>query len=41
MKREKKALVLFAKAPLDGRCKKRLIPAPGVAGATALHRGLL
>jgi rSAM/selenodomain-associated transferase 1 len=33
--------LVFAKAPVPGACKTRLIPALGAAGAAALHRALL
>jgi len=34
-------ILLFAKAPVPGACKTRLIPALGAVGAAALHRELL
>jgi hypothetical protein len=33
-------ILVFARAPVPGRCKTRLIPALGAAGAAALHRRL-
>lgn len=33
-------LVLFARYPVAGQCKTRLIPAVGAAGAAAIHRKL-
>jgi rSAM/selenodomain-associated transferase 1 len=35
------AVLIFARTPLPGRVKTRLIPALGVAGATQLYSGLL
>jgi rSAM/selenodomain-associated transferase 1 len=35
------ALIVFARAPVEGEVKTRLIPALGVEGATRLHRQLL
>lgn len=41
MRRPRAARVLvFARAPVPGRCKTRLIPALGASGAAALHRHL-
>lgn len=34
-------MLVFARAPVPGRCKTRLIPALGPAGAAALHRRLV
>jgi rSAM/selenodomain-associated transferase 1 len=34
-------ILVFARAPVPGRCKTRLIPALGARGAAALHRRLL
>src|SRR5438067_34760 len=34
-------LILFARFPIAGRVKTRLIPALGAEGATALHRRLV
>lgn len=34
-------MLVFARAPAPGRCKTRLIPALGAAGAARLHRQLL
>jgi uncharacterized protein len=34
-------VLVFARAPVPGRCKTRLIPALGAAGAAALHRRLV
>lgn len=34
-------ILVFAKAPVPGACKTRLIPALGPEGAAALHRALL
>lgn len=34
-------ILVFAKAPVPGACKTRLIPALGAEGAAALHRELL
>lgn len=34
-------ILVFARAPVPGRCKTRLIPALGGAGAAALHRRLV
>lgn len=33
-------ILVFARAPVPGRCKTRLIPALGATGAAALHRRL-
>jgi rSAM/selenodomain-associated transferase 1 len=35
------AILIFAKAPVEGQVKTRLIPALGVQGATRLYRNLL
>jgi len=35
------AILVFAKAPVEGQVKTRLIPALGAAGAARLYRGLL
>lgn len=34
------SVIVFARAPVPGRCKTRLIPALGARGAAALHRRL-
>ncbi len=34
-------LLIFARAPVPGRVKTRLVPAPGAEGAAHLHRALL
>ncbi len=34
-------ILVFARAPVPGRCKTRLIPALGARGAAALHRALV
>lgn len=34
-------ILVFARAPVPGRCKTRLIPALGAPGAAALHRRLV
>jgi hypothetical protein len=34
-------ILVFARAPVPGRCKTRLIPALGARGAAALHRRLV
>jgi hypothetical protein len=34
-------VLVFARAPVPGRCKTRLIPALGAAGAARLHRRLI
>ena len=34
-------VLVFARAPIPGRCKTRLIPALGAVGAAALHRRLV
>jgi uncharacterized protein len=34
-------ILVFARAPVAGRCKTRLIPALGAQGAAALHRALV
>lgn len=36
-----RCLILFARAPLAGRVKSRLVPALGEAGALTLYRQLL
>lgn len=41
MTRSRQALLVFARAPVVGRAKTRLIPALGAAGAAALHAGLV
>lgn len=38
---DERCLVLFARTPVPGRVKTRLIPVLGEAGATALYRSLL
>ena len=40
MKAPRGRILVFARAPAPGRCKTRLIPALGAAGAAALHRRL-
>ncbi len=40
-KKRNRAVVLFAKAPLEGRCKTRLIPELGVKKATEIYKKLL
>ena len=35
------SILVFARAPVPGRCKTRLIPALGARGAAALHRRLV
>jgi len=39
--RRPKRILVFARAPVPGRCKTRLIPALGAPGAAALHRRLV
>lgn len=41
MRAERPALALFARAPVAGRAKTRLIPALGAEGAAALYRAFL
>ncbi len=41
MKRSETTLIVFARAPMPGRAKTRLIPALGKKGAAALHQRLL
>ena len=41
MKRPAARVVVFARAPVPGACKTRLIPTLGAAGAAALHRRLV
>ena len=38
---DRRRLVLFARYPVPGRVKTRLIPALGAEGAAALHRRLV
>ena len=38
---KKEAVVLFAKAPIEGRCKSRLIPDLGVKEATKIYKKVL
>ncbi len=40
-KNRKKAVVLLAKAPVEGRCKTRLIPELGVKKATEIYKKIL
>lgn len=39
--RPRRRILVFARAPIAGRCKTRLIPALGPHGAAALHRALV
>ena len=41
MSRARGRILVFARAPVPGRCKTRLIPALGARGAAALHRRLV
>ena len=41
MKPRRGRILVFARAPVPGRCKTRLIPALGAPGAAALHRRLV
>jgi rSAM/selenodomain-associated transferase 1 len=41
VKRPHGRILVFARAPVPGRCKTRLIPALGAAGAAALYRRLV
>jgi uncharacterized protein len=41
MSEERRRLILFARYPIPGRVKTRLIPALGAEGAAALHRRLV
>ena len=41
MKHHKRIVIVFARAPVPGRCKTRLIPALGREGAAKLHRRLV
>jgi rSAM/selenodomain-associated transferase 1 len=41
MKTENTVILVFAKAPVEGECKTRLIPALGRSGATMLHAAMV